>query len=142
MNKGATLTELLVALAILAFCLIPIMQIIPSGGGLLSTARTENLNKALNLAIREIDDAKKRLQNIFSATIGVSGALHPADNSFRYTVINSFATADGGDPGPPVRLRVVRVTVWRDLDGNITRDALEQDYVELNTKVCSRETNF
>lgn len=144
MNKGATLSELLVALAILAFCLIPIMQIIPSGGGLLSTARTENLNKCLFHAQAEIDRNKKILMNNFAASVNTSVLTNfvtaEPSNYFGLSVVSLTAIADGGDPGGTSgRLRLLRVTVWRNLDGDTTRDA---DYVELNTKVCSREIDF
>lgn len=145
--KGFSLIELLVALGILAFCLIPIMQIIPSGGGLLSTARTENLNKCLFHAQAEIDRNKKILMNNFAASVNTSVLTNFAtaepSNYFGLSVVSSTATADGGDPGGTYeRLGLLRVTVWRNLDGNTTRDAQEVDYVELNTKVCSREIEF
>jgi Tfp pilus assembly protein PilV len=122
--KGLTLTEVVVASALLIIVMVPILKALTSAQ--VSAAIIEQKTRSLMLAQAKIEDIKAR--SIYSYNSSFAESNTSVDGAYLCTVTDS---------GPASDLRQITVEVGYDLDGSGTLDAQEID-VTLSTLVARR----
>ena len=122
--KGLTLTEVVMASALLLIVMVPILKALTSAQ--VSSAIIEQKTCSLMLAQAKLDDIKAR--SIYSYGSSFTEANTSFDGSYLCTVSDSGAASD---------LRQITVEVGYDLDGSNTLNAQEVD-VTLATLVARR----
>jgi len=122
--KGLTLTEVVVASALLLIAMVPILKALTSAQ--VSSAIIEQKTRSLMLAQAKLEDIKAR--SIYSYNSSFAESNTPVDGSYLCTVTDSGAASD---------LRQITVGVGYDLDGSSTLEAQEVD-VTLSTLIAKR----
>jgi prepilin-type N-terminal cleavage/methylation domain-containing protein len=124
LEGGFTLTEVLAALVLLAFTLLPVLK------ALISSQATENrslqVTQALFLADGRIEEIRAAALSAFATDFSVSS--DPCAGGYLLTVQDGMEGSD---------LKSIRVMVGFDDDGDGVLDGMEIDAV-LNTLVASR----
>lgn len=133
-KKGFTLVELIVSIGIIAVGLLPLVLLV--GMGLMTGSRSSRITRDVALAEKLAENIKTRLTQDFSSIPNGSGtgAFDDADD-FRYSTYISDAVADKGKVG---QLKVIRVSVFADLDKNGQIDIREAPFT-LYTKFAKRD---
>lgn len=122
--KGLTLTEVVVASALLLIVMVPILKALTSAQ--VSTAIIEQKTSSLMLAQAKLEDLKAR--SIYSYNSSFAESNTSVDGAYLCTVTDS---------GPASDIRQITVEVGYDLDGSGTLEAQEVD-VALSTLVARR----
>jgi Tfp pilus assembly protein PilV len=122
--KGLTLTEVVVASALLLIALVPILKALTSAQ--VSAAIIEQKTRSLMLAQAKLEDIKAR--SIYSYNGSFAETDISIDGSYLCTVTDSGSAPD---------LRQIAVEVGYDLDGSSTLEAQEVD-VTLSTLLAKR----
>ena len=122
--KGLTLTEVVVASALLLIVMVPILKALTSAH--VNAAIIEQKTLSLMLAQSRLDDIKAR--SIYSYNSSFAETDTPVDGAYLCTV---------SDSGPASDLRQITVEVGYDLDGSSTLEAQEVD-VTLSTLIAKR----
>jgi type II secretory pathway pseudopilin PulG len=122
--KGLTLTEVVVASALLLIVMVPILKALTSAQ--VSAVIIERKTRSLMLAQAKLEDVKSR--SIYNYDSSFAEANTSVDVSYLCTVSDSGAASD---------LRQITVEVGYDLDGSTTLEAQEVD-VTLSTLVARR----
>ena len=122
--RGLTLTEVVVASALLLIALVPILKALTSAQ--VSSAIIEQKTRSLMLAQAKLEDIKARSIHSYNSLFAESDTS--VDGSYLYTVTDSGSASD---------LRQITVEVGYDLDGSSTLDAQEVD-VTLSTLLAKR----
>ena len=123
-KKGLTLTEVVVASALLIIGVVPILKGLT--GSHLTSAILEQKTQALVMAQAKMDEIKARSINNYSTNFGENNT--PLGNSYICTVAD---IPDGPD------IRTITVSVGYNDDGNSVLASDEID-VELSTKIAKR----
>jgi prepilin-type N-terminal cleavage/methylation domain-containing protein len=122
---GFTLTEVLTALVLLAFALLPVMKALISSQQ--TGTRSKRVTQAVFLADRKIEDIRAAALASFATDFSVSSEALPG--GFACTVQDGQESAE---------LKSIRVLVGFDDDGDGVLDGNEIDVV-LNTLIASRQ---
>jgi len=122
--KGLTLTEVVVASALLLIALVPILKALTSAQ--VSAAIIEQKTRSLMLAQAKLEDIKARSIYGYNSLFAESDTS--VDGSYLCTVTDSGSASD---------LRQITVEVGYDLDGSSTLEAQEVD-VTLSTLLAKR----
>ena len=123
-RKGLTLTEVVVASALLIIAVVPILKGLT--GSHLTSAILEQKTQALILAQAKMDEIKARSINNYSTNFGENNA------SLGGSYLCSVTDTPGGSD-----IRTITVSVGYDDDGNNILVPSEID-VELSTKIAKR----
>ena len=123
--KGLTLTDVVVASALLAVSIVPMLRGL-TGSHMTSTA-IEHKTQSLILAKSKMEEIKARCAGDYSISFGENNVS--LDASFYGNVSDS---AEGTD------LRVIEVSAGYDIDGDSVLDTDEIDAV-LSTKIARRD---
>jgi hypothetical protein len=122
--KGLTLTEVVVASALLLIVMVPILKALTSAQA--SAVIIEQKTRSLMLAQAKLEDIKAR--SIYSYNSSFAESNTSVDGAYLCMVTDSGAASD---------LRQITVEVGYDLDGSGTIQANEVD-VTLSTLVAQR----
>ncbi len=122
--KGLTLTEVVVASALLLIAMVPILKALTSAQ--VSAAIIEQKTRSLMLAQAKLENIKAR--SIYSYNSSFAETNTSFDGSYLCTVTDSGSASD---------LRQITVEVGYDLDGSSTLGAQEVD-VTLSTRLARR----
>ncbi|MHC4204517.1 MAG: type IV pilus modification PilV family protein [Planctomycetota bacterium] len=122
--KGLTLTEVVVASALLLIAMVPILKALTSAQ--VSATIIEQKTCSLMLAQAKLEDIKAR--SIYSYNSSFAETNTSVDGSYLCTVTDSGSVSD---------LRQITVEVGHDLDGSSTLEAQEVN-VTLSTLVARR----
>jgi prepilin-type N-terminal cleavage/methylation domain-containing protein len=122
--KGLTLTEVVVASALLLIAMVPILKALTSAH--VSAAIIEQKTRSLMLAQAKLEDIKAR--SIYSYNSSFAETDTSLDGAYLCTVSDSGSASD---------IRQITVEVGYDLDGSDTLEAQEVD-VTLSTLVARR----
>ena len=122
--KGLTLTEVVMASALLIIAMVPILKALTSAQ--VSAAIIEQKTRSLMLTQAKLEDIKAR--SIYSYNSSFAETDTSIDGAYLCTVTDS---------GPASDIRQITVEVGFDLDGSGTLDAQEVD-VTLSTLVAKR----
>ena len=122
--KGLTLTEVVVASALLLIAMVPILKALT--GAQVSAAIIEQKTRSLMLTQAKLEDIKAR--SIYSYNSSFAESNTPVDGAYLCTVTDS---------GPASDLRQITVEIGYDLDGNSILEAQEVD-VTLSTLLAKR----
>lgn len=115
-SSGLTLTEVVVALAVIAVALIPLMALLP--GGSACYLHAERVGLCTLLAQRKMDETTSALMADYNATPSGTGDFSAEGHAgYRYTV---SVTQVSGRP-----LKSLYVLVWEDRDGDGIADSHE-----------------
>ena len=149
-EAGFTMVEVLVALAILAITIIPLMGLFTMAPAL-HQSREQKLRAGF-LAQLRLEQVKNEMTYDFDyqypgigydKTAGAaddfptSDGFEASDSQYRYTIEDTITEYDTvGTPRPPF-MRDVTIVVWYDKDGDNAYDSDEQD-VTISTKVARR----
>ncbi|MDR7420071.1 MAG: prepilin-type N-terminal cleavage/methylation domain-containing protein [Armatimonadota bacterium] len=131
-QSGATLVELLVAVAIIGVALIPLLQIVPATLAPIQVSDTEVRLSAAG--VRKSEELTHRLRaNIASVTSGAEACSDLSGCRLEWTI-----ATDASSSAPGVgSLVAVEVVACRDADASGACDPAE-DQVRYATKVTSR----
>ena len=122
--KGLTLTEVVVASALLLIAMVPILKALTSAQ--VSAAIIEQKTRSLMLAQAKLENIKAR--SIYSYNSSFAETNTSFEGSYLCTVTDSGSASD---------LRQITVEVGYDLDGSSTLEAQEVD-VTLSTLLAKR----
>jgi len=122
--KGLTLTEVVVASALLLIAMVPILKALTSAQ--VSAAIIEQKTRSLMLAQAKLENIKAR--SIYSYNSSFVETNTSFEGSYLCTVTDSGSASD---------LRQITVEVGYDLDGSSTLEAQEVD-VTLSTRLARR----
>jgi len=122
--KGLTLTEVIMASALLIVVMVPILKALTSAQ--VTTAIIEQKTRSLMLAQAKLEDIKAR--SIYSYNSLFAETNTSVDGSYLCTVTDSGSASD---------IRQITVEVGFDLDGSGTLEAQEVD-VTLTTLIARR----
>jgi Tfp pilus assembly protein PilV len=122
--KGLTLTEVVVASALLIIAMVPILKALTSAQ--VSAVIIEQKTRSLMLAQAKLEDIKAR--SIYSYNSSFAKTNTSVDGSYLCTVTDSGSASD---------IRQITVKVGYDLDGSGTLEAQEVD-VTLSTLIAKR----
>jgi len=122
--KGLTLTEVVVASALLLIAMVPILKALTSAQ--VSATIIEQKTRSLMLAQAKLEDIKAR--SIYSYNSSFAETHTSFDGSYLCTVTDSSSASD---------LRQITVDIGYDLDGSSTLDTQEID-VTLSTLLARR----
>ena len=117
---GLTLTEVVIASALLIIAMVPILKGLTSAN--LGTVIIERKSRSLILARSELDEIKARSVYHYSDTFAQTDA--PLDGPYLCNVADSAVSSN---------LRKITVSVGYDLDGSNT---LEPDEIEVTLATC------
>jgi hypothetical protein len=122
--------ELIVATALLAVSLVPALRLLRDAFE--QSRRIETLAMMATLCVSKMEEHLQRTEATWQ--IGTAGGDFSADGraDLRYRAISSEDAAEGGIPE---RLMAITVTVWHDLDSDLSPDAGEPSVV-LASKVA------
>jgi len=123
-NKGLTLTEVVVASALLIIAMVPILKALTSAQ--VSEKIIERKTRSLILAQSKLEDIKAR--SIYNYDNSFTETNTPLDDSYLCTVIDSGLDSD---------LRQITVQVGYDLNNNNTLEA-QEIHVTLDTLLARR----
>ena len=123
-EAGFTLTEVLAALVLLAFALLPVLKALVSSQAM--EARSQQVTQALFHADGRIEQIRAAALAAFATDFSLSS--EPCGGGYLLTVQDGMEGSD---------LKSIRVMVGFDDDGNGVLDGSEIDAV-LNTLVASR----
>ena len=126
-NKGLTLTEVVVASALLIIAMVPILKALTSAQ--VSEKIIERKTRSLMLAQSRLEDIKAR--TIYNYDSSFTETNTPLDGSYLCTVIDS---------GSASNLRQITVRVGYDLNNNSALEA-QEIHVTLDTLVVRRWQN-
>ncbi len=121
--SGFTLTEVVVASALLIIAIVPILKALTSAH--VSTAFIERRTRSLTLAQAKLDEIKARSIYNYSDTFTETDTS--LDGSYLCNV-----TDDSGDP-----LKTITVSVGFDLDGDSTL-ATDEIEITISTRLANR----
>ncbi len=130
-GAGFTLIEIVLAIFIMSYGIIAIMQVFPTT--LLVSKDTEEMTRATFLAERKMEEVKGKIrhENDFANDYDDSPtAFPPPDENYKYTVV------DTGDEHPG-EVKEIEVTVWHDSNNSNSWDEGENRII-LDTKVAKR----
>ena len=157
-EAGFTMVEVLVALAILAITVTPLMGLFTMAP-MLHAQREQQLRAAF-LAQLRLEEVKNKIIHNFefqypgdgynksdgaAADFPTDEGFELSDANYRYTITDNHITkiiggGEGGGGAPGVEVFVMRditIRVWYDKNGNDAYDTDEQDF-EVITKVARR----
>lgn len=120
-HAGLTLTEVVIASALLIIAMVPILKGLTSAN--LGTVIIERKSRSLILAQSELDEIKARSVYHYSDTFAQTDA--PLDGSYLCNVEDSAISSN---------LRKITVSVGYDLNGSNT---LEADEIEVTLATCA-----
>ena len=126
-NKGLTLTEVVVASALLIIAMVPILKALTSAQ--VSEKIIERKTRSLILAKSKLDDIKAR--SIYNYNSSFTETNTSLDGSYMCTVIDSGSGSD---------LRQITVKVGYDIDNDNTLVA-QEIHVTLDTLIARRRQN-
>jgi prepilin-type N-terminal cleavage/methylation domain-containing protein len=131
-QSGVTLVELVVAAAIIAVALVPLLQIVP---GTLGPAQVSDAQLRLeSAATRKLEEVVGRLRaNIAGVTSGSEACPDLANCRLAWTVTTEASSAAPGVGS----LVAISMVACQDSNANAVCDAGEEQ-ARLNTKVTSR----
>lgn len=118
-KKGLTLLEIILAIAIMAFAIVPIMNFAPS---IMSNKEgVEQMTESVFLATQKMEEVRGFVMTDFAATRAEGETAFTGDYSgYRYDVTD--------DPG--VNIKTIRVRAWHQLDPS--------DKIVLHTLIARR----
>ena len=126
-NKGLTLTEVVVASALLIIAMVPILKALTSAQ--VSETIIERKTRSLIFAQSKLDDIKAR--SIFNYNSSFTETSTSLGDSYLCTVIDSGSGSD---------LRQITVKVGYDIDNDSTLEA-QEIHVTLDTLIARRRQN-
>lgn len=130
-QRGATLVELLVALALISIAIIPFLEIFPVT---LAGGRATDVGLRLDgAAVRRTEELISRLRNNENPASGSEACTDVPNCRLAWTIATELSSIVSGVGW----LRTVAVTACQDSNGNASCDSGE-DQVRFNTKVTSR----
>jgi len=119
-HAGLTLTEVVIASALLIIAMVPILKGLTSAN--LGSVIIERKSRSLILAQSKLDEIKARSVYHYSETFAQTGV--PLDGAYLCNVADSAISSN---------LRKITVSVGYDLDGGST---LEPDEIEVTLATC------
>lgn len=130
-ERGVTLVELLVALALVSIAVIPFLEIFPVT---LAGGRTTDVGLRLDgAAVRKTEELISRLRNNENPASGSEACTDMPNCRLEWTVATELSSGVTGVGW----LRTVAVTACQDSNGNASCESGEEQ-VRFNTKVTSR----
>ncbi len=135
-ERGFTMLEILVSVAIMAIAVVPLLGLLTSAP-VLHQQREQQMRAAF-LAQLRLEEVKQKITVGFDndydrSTDPLVDDFPAPDATFRYTITDDPDTSDVDN------LKVITVEVWYDMNGDGIPDDIEQK-VELKTKVARRRS--
>jgi len=128
-EKGFTLLEVILSVAILSVALIPMMDLIPRT--LTNSLKSERETKVAFLAEQKIEEVKSQAINNFGIDYTISpsspGYVAFANPTYKYSVTDNAGAS----------IKEIVVSVWYDADGGGSANG-DEETIQLSTKVAKR----